>query len=122
MQNTIIALVGAMLLLLLLLLLLVYYKRRFDAMREELEEERSRQRSLSTVYGRISQQWFPLMDRHPYDARGFRFLGAPIDGIQFEEDKIVFCEFKANRSGLTPEQRHIRKLVQAGKVYWEEFY
>ena len=46
--------------------------------------------TVSTTYGKISEQWFPLMDRYPYDAQGFRFLGSPIDGIQFEEDRIVF--------------------------------
>ena len=119
MHNAIIGLVGISLL---LLLAAIHYKRRYDLVRDELEEADFRQRSLSTTYGRISEQWFPLMDRYPYDAQGFRFIGAPIDGIQFEEDRIVFCEFKANRSDLTPEQRHIRQLVQSGKVYWEEFY
>ena len=118
MQNAIIGLVG---LSLLLLIAAVVYKRRFDLLRDQLDELQFRQRSLSTTYGKISEQWFPLMDRFPYDAQGFRFLGSPIDGIQFEEDRIVFCEFKANRSELTPEQRHIRKLVEAGRVYWEEF-
>ena len=118
MQSAIIGLVGV---LLVLLLATMHYKRRYDAMREELEDERSRQRSLSTVYGRISEQWFPLMDRYPYDSQGFRFLGSPVDGIQFEADRIVFCEFKANRSDLSPEQRRIRDLVRSGRVYWEEF-
>jgi predicted Holliday junction resolvase-like endonuclease len=117
-ENAIIGLVG---LSLLLLLLMVHYKRRFDTLRDELEERDFRLRSQSTVYGRISEQWFPLMDRFPYDSQGFRFIGSPVDGIQFEDDRIVFCEFKANRSDLTPEQRHIRKLVQSGRVYWEEF-
>jgi predicted Holliday junction resolvase-like endonuclease len=119
MQNAIFALTG---LSILLLLIVVAYKRKYDGLREMLEDQRFRQRSLSTTYGKISEQWFPLMDRYPYDAHGFRFLGSPIDGVQFEEDRIVFCEFKANRSDLTPEQRHIRKLVQSGQVYWEEFY
>ena len=118
MQNTIIGLVG---LSLILLLVAVYYKRRFDTLRDQLEDANFRQRSLSTTYGKISEQWFPLMDRFPYDAHGFRFLGSPIDGIQFEGDRIIFCEFKANRSELTPEQRLIRNLVQSGKVFWEEF-
>lgn len=86
-----------------------------------LDEELSRQKSLSTTYGRITEQWFPLMDAYPYDPQGFRFLGTPIDGVQFEEDRIVFVEFKANRSGLSPVQRRIRRLVEEGYVYWEEF-
>ena len=119
MQNATFALAG---LSILLLLISMAYKRKYDALRDLLEVERYRQRSLSTTYGKISEQWFPLMDRYPYDAHGFRFLGSPVDGIQFEEDRIVFCEFKANRSDLSPEQRHIRDLIRSGRVYWEEFF
>lgn len=119
MQNAIMALVGICLL---LLLLVMHYKRKVDTLLDRLEGERSRQKSLSTVYGQISEQWFPLMDRYPYDSQSFRFLGSPIDGIQFEEDKIIFCEFKANRSTLSPLQKQIKQLVEAKRVYWEEFY
>ena len=118
MQNVIMALVA---LCVLLLLLTIHYKRRLDSVGDQLEDERSRQRSLSTVYGRISEQWFPLMDRFPYDSQSFRFIGTPIDGIQFEEDRIIFCEFKTNQSSLSPLQRHIKGLVESGHVYWEEF-
>ena len=118
MEKVIIALVG---LSILLLLLAMYYKRKLDDIRDMLEDERSRQRSLSTVYGRISEQWFPLMDRYPYDSQSFRFIGTPIDGIQFEEDRIVFCEFKNNQSSLSPLQKQIKRLVENRQVYWEEF-
>ena len=118
MQNVIVALVA---LCVLLLLLTMHFKRRLDTVLDALEDERSRQRSLSTVYGRISEQWFPLMDRFPYDSQSFRFIGTPIDGIQFEEDRIVFCEFKTNQSSLSTLQRHIKQLVEAKRVYWEEF-
>ena len=100
----------------------LYYRRKADRLRTQLQEQDYRSRSLSTVYGQISEQWFPLMDRYPYDSRGFRFLGAPVDGIQFEEDRIVFCEFKSNRSALSPAQRRIKQLIQSGQVYWEEFH
>lgn len=118
MQNVMMTLVG---LCVILFLLVIHYKRKVDAMAEILEDERYRQKSLSTVYGRISEQWFPLMDRYPYDSQSFRFLGTPIDGIQFEEDRIIFCEFKTNQSGLSPLQKQIKQLVQSRRVYWEEF-
>jgi predicted Holliday junction resolvase-like endonuclease len=79
-------------------------------------------RSLSSTYGRISEQWFPLMGAYPYDPSGFRFLGSPVDGIQFEEDRIVFVEFKANRSRLSASQKRFKRLVEDGYVYWEEFH
>lgn len=95
--------------------------RRVAALRDALDNEQNRQKSLSSTYGRISEQWFPLMEAYPYDARGFRFLGSPVDGVQFEEDRIVFVEFKANRSHLSRTQRRLKRLVQEGHVYWEEF-
>lgn len=106
---------------LLLLLLLALALRRIAALRDVLDLELTRQKSLSATYGRITEQWFPLMDAYPYDARNFRFLGTPIDGVQFEEDRIVFVEFKANRSQLSPDQRRIRELVEEGYVYWETY-
>ena len=90
-------------------------------LRTALEEERTRRGSLASTYGRISEQWFPLTDAFPYDSRRFRFLGSPIDGIQFEEDRVIFCEFKANRSDLSEGQRRIRDLVCQGQVEWQEF-
>lgn len=118
MQTAIVALTGICSF---LLLLVIALKRRLDALADRLEDERCRQKSLSTVYGRISEQWFPLMDRFPYDSQSFRFIGTPIDGIQFEEDRIVFCEFKTNQSTLSPIQKHIKRLVESKRVYWEEF-
>src|SRR5205085_11786796 len=105
---------------LLLFLLVLYYKRKMDALLDRLDDEQSRQKSLSTVYGRISEQWFPLMDRYPYDSQSFRFIGTPVDGIQFEEDGIIFCEFKPNQSELSPIQKQIKRLIEEKRVYWEE--
>lgn len=62
------------------------------------------------------------MNQYPYNPWGFRFLGSPIDGVQFEEDRVVLVEFKANRSRLSDGQKRIKKLVEDGHVYWEEFH
>jgi len=96
--------------------------RRARRLREELEDETYHRQSLSTTYGRITEQWFPLMDAYPYDPQGFRFLGSPVDGIQFEEDRVVIVEFKTNRSRLSENQKRIKRLVEEGHVYWEEFH
>ncbi|MES2461080.1 MAG: endonuclease [Armatimonadota bacterium] len=94
---------------LLLFLMVLYYKRKVDALAVQVEEELFRQRSLSSTYGRITEQWIPLSSRYPYDP-------------QFEEDRIVFIEFKANKSRLSESQKRIKKLVQEGYVYWDEFH
>jgi predicted Holliday junction resolvase-like endonuclease len=106
---------------LILLLVIAVLAKRVRALSDQLSDADFQQRSLSTTYGKITEQWFPLMEQYPYDPQGFRFLGSPIDGVQFEEDRIVFVEFKANRSQLAKNQRHFRELIEAGEVYFEEF-
>ncbi len=99
-----------------------YLQRRLKVAVRMLTEERTRQRSISASYGRITEQWFPLMEKYPYDSADFRFLGTPIDGVQFEEDKIIFVEFKSRKAELSTQQRRLKQLIQAGKVTWEEFH
>jgi len=99
-----------------------YLQRRLKVAVRMLTDERTRQRSISASYGRITEQWFPLMDKYPYDSANFRFLGTPIDGVQFEEDKIVFVEFKSRKAELSTQQRRLKQMIQAGKVTWEEFH
>jgi predicted Holliday junction resolvase-like endonuclease len=105
----------------LLLFLCLSLKHRADKLLDELEEERHRTQSLMSTHGRINEQWFPLMDGFPYDSRNFKFLGQPIDGVQFEDDRIIFCEFKTNSSPLSTDQRRIRQMIEDGRVEWEEF-
>ncbi|MEK6902317.1 MAG: Holliday junction resolvase-like protein [archaeon] len=76
--------------------------------------------SQSVKYGKMSENWIPLSERFPYEKERFRFLGNPIDGIAFLDDKIVFCEFKANTSRLNANQEKIKELVQNKKVEWME--
>jgi len=99
-----------------------WLRRRLDVALKMLSEERSRQRSLSASYGRITEQWFPLMKAYPYDSANFRFLGTPLDGVQFEDDRIVFVEFKSNRSELSAQQKRLKRLIETGKVTWEEYH
>ena len=79
-------------------------------------ELKSRIRSQSTRYGQITEQFLPLVEAYPWDSKQFRFLGTPIDGIQFEEDKIVLVEFKSSSSQMSVKQRKIKELVEQGKV------
>jgi len=82
--------------------------------------EVSLRRSESTRYGQITEQFMPFISEYPYDSKQFRFLGSPIDGVQFEEDKIVMIEFKSAGSQLSTRQRRIRNLVREGKVDFQE--
>jgi predicted Holliday junction resolvase-like endonuclease len=76
--------------------------------------------SLSSKYGKMTEQFMPFLKDYPYDPQNFRFLGTPIDGVQFEEDKIIFIEFKSSNSQLTPRQRQIAEQVLSKRVEFEE--
>ena len=86
---------------------------------KSLKELRFRKRSQSSKYGNLTEQFLPLADSFPWNPSNFRFLGSPIDGVQFEDDRIILVEFKAANSQLSPLQRHIRELVDNGKVDFE---
>ncbi len=75
--------------------------------------------SQSTKYGQISEEFFPLEQSYPYESKNFKFLGNPIDGIQFNDDRIIIIEFKTNKSQLSQKQKHIRDLIINNKVDFE---
>jgi len=61
------------------------------------------------------------MKYYPYNPDNFRFVGDPIDGIQFEENAIVFVRFKKGNACRTKEQDHIKTLLENRKIEWFEF-
>jgi predicted Holliday junction resolvase-like endonuclease len=70
------------------------------------------------MHERVAGQWAPVLSKYPYEPRNFRFVGSPVDGVQFEEDRIVFVRFSSGE--LTPVQQRVRDLVQSGRVEWLE--
>jgi len=97
---------------------LVYRKIASPLKKERIED---RKRSLSSLYGKITEQFAPFMERYPHNPKNFRFIGSPIDGIQFEDDKIIFVEFKSSNSKLTEGQKKMKEIVENKKVEWFEF-
>lgn len=88
--------------------------------RKKIKELKFSKRSISSKYGKMTEQFMPFIDDYPYNPQNFRFLGTPIDGVQFEDDKIVFIEFKASNSHLNNKQKVIRNLIDRGDVIFEE--
>ena len=76
-------------------------------------------RSQSVKYGLLTEQFLPLVETYPWDSSRFRFLGSPIDGIQFEQDQIILVEFKSGKSQLSATQNKIKQLVESGKVEFQ---
>jgi len=77
-------------------------------------------KSMSVKYGKMTEQFIPFMGSYPYNSQHFRFLGSPIDGVQFEDDKVIFVEFKTGDSRLSAKQEMIKKLVEDKKVEFRE--
>lgn len=101
--------------------IILLYKKSVKPWKERAKEIEEKKRSLSSIYGKITEQFAPFMEEYPFDQKKFRFIGSPIDGIQFEEDSIYFIEFKAAGSVLTEQQKRIKKLVEEKKVGWHVF-
>lgn len=101
----------------LFLIILILYVRAL----ERIKEITSEKQSILVKHGKVFEQFIPFIESYPYNKERFRFIGSPIDGIQFEDDKIIFVEFKTRNAKLTEEQRKIKKLVENKKVEFLEF-
>jgi len=110
------------LLLLLVLLLALGWLVALASLRA-LREARRAKRSQSSKYGNLTEQFAPWMRGWPFeDPGGFRFLGKPVDGVQFEKDAVYLVEIKAASSRLSPEQQAIRDAVLQGRVGWAQVH
>ncbi len=94
--------------------------KRLRAAMMQLRALDNAKRSQSTRYGQITEQFAPFMASWPWDPKRFKFLGDPIDGIQFTDEGIVLVEIKSASSRLSTVQRQVRDHVQAGRVAWKE--
>jgi predicted Holliday junction resolvase-like endonuclease len=81
----------------------------------------SHRKSSEVRLGRMAEQFAPIIKGYPYNPNKFKFLGDPIDGVQINPDSIVLIEFKTGKARLTDSQKHVKKLVQEGKVRFETF-
>lgn len=102
-----------------LYLLLKRSNRRLKDALASKENLAYQKRSQSVKYGKLSEQFMPFLQQYPYDPHFFRFLGTPIDGIQFTDDAVVLVEFKTAGSQLSQKQRKIKQLVETGAVRFE---
>lgn len=78
-------------------------------------------KSSEVRVGKIGENLAPFLEEWPYDPNSFRFLGNPIDGIQFADDKIRFVEIKTGKARLSSGQKQVRDLVMKGKVSFVSF-
>lgn len=72
----------------------------------------SQKKASEVRVGKIGEHMAPFLKDWPYDPNKFRFLGNPVDGIQFTDNEIIFIEIKTGKSRLTKSQRAIRNLLR----------
>ena len=101
-----------------LAIVLFFVLKSISSLKSELEDLRFSKKSQSVKYGQLTEQWIPFSDKYPYNPQNFRFIGKPIDGVAFEDDKIVFVEFKTNTSQLSEAQKKVKDLVENKKIEW----
>ncbi len=85
----------------------------------KLSDIKFQKQSLSTKYGKMTEQFMPFLNHYPYNPQNFRFIGNPIDGIQFNDNEIILIEFKTSNSRLTQNQQRIENLINSKRVYFE---
>jgi len=103
-----------------LVLILKNLKHKYYIQEKMNETLKYDYKSMNVKHGKSFEQLFPFMENYPYDYENFRFIGTPIDGLSFENGKIVFMEFKTGTSKLSEKQKKIKSLVEDKKVEWKE--
>jgi predicted Holliday junction resolvase-like endonuclease len=79
-------------------------------------------KSSETRIGLVGEQLSPYLQKWPFDdARQFRLISSPIDGVNFGQDEVTFVEIKTGKSRLSKSQKRVRELVRQGKVAYIEF-
>lgn len=97
------------------------YKKENVALIKQYHRELHHRKSSEVRLGKIGENLAPFVKDWPWDPNNFRFLGNPIDGIQFNKDEIVFVEIKTGKARLSRSQKDFRDLVKAGKVSFVTF-
>jgi predicted Holliday junction resolvase-like endonuclease len=107
-------------LVIILIIVAIVLLSKVFSLKDELASIQFLKRSQSVKYGQLTEQWIPFSKDFPFNSQNFRFIGKPIDGISFEDDKVVFVEFKTNKSGLSEVQKKVKNLIERKKVEWFE--
>lgn len=90
-------------------------------LQEKYDKELHFRKSSEVRLGKIGENLAPFLNGWPWSARQFRFLGNPVDGIQFNDDGIIFVEIKTGKARLSKSQKKAKELVKQGKVSFVTF-
>lgn len=94
---------------------------KFSELKKERDKILSQKKSSEVRLGKIGENMAPFFAEWPYDPNKFRFIGDPIDGLQFTDDGVIFVEIKTGKARLTNGQKSIKNMVKEGKVKFVTF-
>ncbi len=98
-----------------------YYEDKLAESKNSFDTMLSQKKSSEVRVGKIGENMAPFLKDWPYDPNRFRFLGNPVDGIQFTDDEIIFVEIKTGKSRLSKTQKKIKEIVKSGNVKFATF-
>lgn len=89
---------------------------QYTEVKDKLDKTVHQKKSSEVKLGKIGENLAPFTEGWPWEPNDFRFLGSPIDGIQFTEDRIYLVEIKTGKARLSKKQILCRNLVKEGKI------
>lgn len=89
--------------------------------RDKYNKVLSQKKSSEIRLGKIGENMAPFVNDWPYDPSRFRFIGNPVDGIQFTDEEIIFVEIKTGKSRLTKSQKRLKNIILGGNVKFATF-
>lgn len=95
---------------------LIEVEKQYREVVGKLDKTVHQKKSSEVRLGKIGENLAPFTDGWPWEPNDFRFLGSPIDGIQFTEDRIYLVEIKTGKARLSKKQMLCRDLVKEGKI------
>jgi predicted Holliday junction resolvase-like endonuclease len=99
----------------------IWLKFKLKKLAEEVRRQRER-----VNFGLLAEKLYPLLSNKIQNAEDLRFIGSPVDYIEFEglsEDKpikINFVEIKTGGSKLTEREERVKDAVENKRIYWKE--
>jgi predicted Holliday junction resolvase-like endonuclease len=95
--------------------------KKVRQLKSELKKSAFAIKSAYIKFGKTFEHFAPFTkDFTQEEKNGFIFLGCPIDGVIFGQDKIKFIEIKTGEAQLSAKQRKIKEMINQGKVEFME--
>jgi len=89
---------------------------KYQETSSKLDRTVHQKKSSEVRLGKIGENLAPFTQGWPWDSNHFRFIGSPVDGIQFTEDMIYMVEIKTGKSRLSKYQTRCKNLIKEGKI------